>query len=502
MDCNTKRTAVIYARFSCSKQREASIEDQLRVCHEYAENQGLEIVAEYCDHKISGRTDERPEFQRMMANAGESEIVLVYMMDRFSRGKYDAPIYKKKLEDAGVRVVSATEPIPDCPEAIIIEKVYEGVAAVESIHISQRTKRGMHGNALKCMHNGVPVFGYDFAEDGGYTINEWEAALVREAFERRLSREAIASIASDFARLGVKSYLGNPCSPQMVKNILKSEKYTGVYVFGDVRVEGGMPQIVDRQTWQAVQGIRGRKRANDEWGSFPLTGRAICYECGGTLVGISGRNRKNVKYEYYKCKKCGCKPTRADWLEGEIVGAIRSLLDDRERALDVAEAIMAEVDMRDNSKALREATEARLHEANKRIQNLIDAVSQGLDASLVADKVKELTEQKRTAERELELLGQEEDELSLDDFADFLQKGATLDDDALLDAFVYQVLVGTEEVVVALNYGNKKGEPEGMNFQRVRLNEVWLPVHSAVITRRKELSVVAKRILLRFFKAA
>lgn len=87
------KRAVIYARFSCNRQREASIEDQLRVCREWCAREGYEVAAEYCDRAVSGRTDDRPEFQRMIANAGESEIVLVYMMDRFSRGEYDAPIY-------------------------------------------------------------------------------------------------------------------------------------------------------------------------------------------------------------------------------------------------------------------------------------------------------------------------------------------------------------------------------------------------------------------------
>ena len=69
-------TAVIYARFSCSKQREASIDDQLRVCHEWCAREGYEVVSQYCDHAVSGRTDDRPEFQRMLSNAGESDIVL------------------------------------------------------------------------------------------------------------------------------------------------------------------------------------------------------------------------------------------------------------------------------------------------------------------------------------------------------------------------------------------------------------------------------------------
>ena len=114
--------AVIYARFSCSKQREASIDDQLRVCREWCDREGYEVVREYSDYAMSGRSDDRPQFQEMIANAGESDIVLVYMMDRFSRSEYDAPIYKKELAKHGVEVVSAMEALPDGPEKILIEK--------------------------------------------------------------------------------------------------------------------------------------------------------------------------------------------------------------------------------------------------------------------------------------------------------------------------------------------------------------------------------------------
>ena len=66
------KTAVIYARFSCSKQREASIDDQLRECRRWCDENGYSVVGEYCDYAMSGRTDERPQFQAMVSNAGES----------------------------------------------------------------------------------------------------------------------------------------------------------------------------------------------------------------------------------------------------------------------------------------------------------------------------------------------------------------------------------------------------------------------------------------------
>ena len=148
------KTAVIYARFSCDKQREASIDDQVRVCREYAVRMGYEVVKVYADYAITGRTDDRPQFQLMIAEGGISDYVIVYMMDRFSRGKYDPAIYKKALDEKGVRVLSAVEGIPDSPEGIIYEKMLEGMAACESIKNSIRTKNAMTGKALDCLYNG------------------------------------------------------------------------------------------------------------------------------------------------------------------------------------------------------------------------------------------------------------------------------------------------------------------------------------------------------------
>lgn len=175
-------------------------DDQLRICRQWCQREKYAIVAEYCDYAISGRTDDRPEFQRMVANAGESDIVLVYMMDRFSRGEYDAPIYKRELAQHGVKLVSALEQIPDSPEGIIYEKLLEGLAACESKKTAIRTRRGMEGNALKCKTNGVRVYGYGRNDDDEYVVNEDEAAIVREAFRRSCDHEPVDSIASDFAR--------------------------------------------------------------------------------------------------------------------------------------------------------------------------------------------------------------------------------------------------------------------------------------------------------------
>ena len=474
MHIMSQKTAVIYARFSCSKQREASIEDQLRVCRDWCAREGYAVVAEYCDYAISGRSDDRPKFQEMIANAGESDIVLVYMMDRFSRDEYDAPVYKRELRRKGVELYSAMEAMPDGPERILIEKIYEGLAAVESAKTAMRSRRGMEGNALKCMTNGVRCFGYRAGDDGRYEVVPEEAEVVREVFTRRLMGESVNSIATDLRMRGVRSRAGNPVKDTFVYNMLRNQKYRGIYEWGGIRVEDGMPRIVDDDVFLRVQEVKSAKsRQREDWGDFRLSGRVICAGCGRNMPGVSGRGKSGGKYEYYRCTSCGkVKPVRRDWLEGEIVAGIRSMLADRDAASRIAKLCCEGGMDEDMERGMRESQRS-LAEAQRGIANLLKAVEQGIIIPGTEERVSELRTQEDRAKRDIARY--KETVLDPDLFTEFLMVGATLDDDSLLDAFVYQVMVSTDEVVATLNYDTEKHEPARLNLSRVRTVCEWCP---------------------------
>lgn len=158
------KNAVIYARYSCDNQTEQSIEGQLRVCNEYAEKHDIKIVGNYIDRAISGMTDNRHDFKKMLKDSNNKEwnYVLVYKFDRFSRNKYESVIHKKSLRDKGVSVISAMENIPDTPEGIILESLLEGLNQYYSAELSQKVKRGMRETSLKGNYQcGVRPHGYN-----------------------------------------------------------------------------------------------------------------------------------------------------------------------------------------------------------------------------------------------------------------------------------------------------------------------------------------------------
>ena len=76
--------AVIYARFSSDNQREESIEGQIRECMEYTERNGITVVGNYIDRALSAKTDNRPNFQKMIKDSykGLFDLVIVWKLDR------------------------------------------------------------------------------------------------------------------------------------------------------------------------------------------------------------------------------------------------------------------------------------------------------------------------------------------------------------------------------------------------------------------------------------
>jgi len=139
------QTGVIYARYSSDKQRDESIEGQIRECTEYAQREGILITKIYTDRALSARTDNRPEFLQMIRDSAHQSFnyVIVYQLDRFSRSREDSAKYKGILRRNGVRVLSAKEHITAEPAGIILESMLEGMAEYYSVELSQKVKRGM-----------------------------------------------------------------------------------------------------------------------------------------------------------------------------------------------------------------------------------------------------------------------------------------------------------------------------------------------------------------------
>lgn len=350
------KNAVIYARFSSHSQTEQSIEGQLRVCHEFAKRKGITVVGEYIDRALTGRSDDRPDFQRMISDAKKKafQYVIVYKLDRFARNRYDSAIYKHKLKQCGVRVLSAMENIGDNPESIILEAVLEASAEYYSVDLSQKIKRGRKESALKGKFIGgsIPI-GYKTI-DGALVIDEDKAPIIKYAFEEYAKGTPKKVIIDELNARGLRNQAGKPYGCTAFQRALRSEKYIGILEQCGIRIEGGCPALIDKETFDKVQ---SRLDANARQGGknkssieYLLTGKLFCGHCGSPMQGVSGTGKSGNKWYYYQCaarrKHSGCtkKHEKKDFLEWYIVEQTVEYVLTPPRIEQIAKAVVGQYD--------------------------------------------------------------------------------------------------------------------------------------------------------------
>ena len=248
--------AVIYARYSSDNQREESIEGQLRECLAFANKIGVTVIEHYIDRALTAKTDNRPDFQRMIRDSAKRcfDMVIVWKLDRFSRDRYDSAHYKHLLKKNGVKVVSATENISDGPEGIILESMLEGMAEYYSAELSVKIKRGLTENALKAKVNGGQnPFGYYVDENQKLSINKSEAPIVVEIFTMYEQGKTIKEIVQYLNSKGLQTKYGNGFSYNIVQYMLSNRRYIGDYKYADIVIPDATPAIIDKGLFERVQ---------------------------------------------------------------------------------------------------------------------------------------------------------------------------------------------------------------------------------------------------------
>lgn len=380
MDSQAKN-AVIYARFSSHAQTEQSIEGQLHVCYDYARREGLNVVGEYIDRAITGKTDNRPDFQRMISDSHKKAFryVIVYKLDRFARNRYDSAIYKHKLKQNGVKLLSAMENIGDNPESIILEAVLEASAEYYSVDLSQKIKRGSRESALKGRFLGGSVpLGYKLL-DHHLVIDEEKAPIIRYIFEQYAMGVPKKKIVDALNARGAKTKTGKPFSFNSFQTALRNQTYIGKLHWNDVIIP--CPAIIDMDTFNTVQSRldENRRRGAKEKSTieYLLSGKVFCGNCGALMNGLSGTGRHGDKFYYYACygkrKKSGCtkKNEKKDFLEWYVCEQTVKYVLSPDRIKKIAQAVVEEYNKEFDDSSVR-ALERRIAKLDRDIDKYTD----------------------------------------------------------------------------------------------------------------------------------
>ena len=445
------QNAVIYARYSSHNQREVSIEQQVRECMKHAAELGLHVVGTYEDRAISGKTDKRPNFQRMMRDAekGKFQAVVAWKSNRIGRNMLQAMVNEAKLEDCGVKVFYAEEDFDDTAAGRFALRNMMNVNQFYSENMAEDITRGLYDNASKCMANGRQPLGYKRGEDGRVVLDEANAAVVREIFTRVAAGDLFVDIARDLNAQGIKTSKGANWNKGSFQSICQNERYRGIYIYGDVRVADGIPRIVSDDLWYRVQeamrmkknpvGTRHRVGAED----YLLTGKLRCGHCGSYMTGVSGTSRNGELHYYYTCQKrrtehaCDKKNIRRDVIEPAVAQAIKMYCLTDDVIAWIADRTVEYWEKHDNDLQI-EALEQQLEENKKATSNMLKAIEMGIITEATRTRMVELeTEQSRLS---VQLNVAKEDVVKIDreqiiSYLELLQQGDIHDRDFQMELF-------------------------------------------------------------------
>ena len=459
--------AVIYARFSSDKQNEASIEGQLRECMEYAERTGITVIGNYIDRALSARTDNRPEFRRMIKDSAKGcfDVVLVWKLDRFSRDRYDSAHYKHLLKKNGVKVVSAKENISEGPEGIILESMLEGMAEYYSAELSVKVKRGMMENALKGKVNGgLPPYGYYVDKDHKLCVNEETAPIVKEIFNMYADGKLVREILAYLEECGLRTTKGRHFTFSVLQKMLSSRRYLGEYKYDEVVIPNAFPAIVDEVLFEKVQRRLEKNKYSAASGKakeeYLLTTKLFCGKCGAYMVGESGTSKTKTTHRYYKCvnarkHKCDKKTVQKDWIEDLAIAKALEIVNNQEIVEFLVDRLF-ELQTADNPRLPQ--LKAQMADVQKKIGNIIQAIEQGIIYDSTRERLAELERQKSELEIsileeqiERPILTQTQIKFAIEKFRE-LDLRQDEDKKRLIDCFINAIYLYDDKITFVFNY--------------------------------------------------
>ncbi len=456
------KTAVIYARYSSDSQTEQSIEGQMRVCEEYAKSHDILILNTYIDRAMTGTNDRRPDFQRMIQESSRKEwdYVLVYKLDRFSRNKYETAIYKKALKDNKVKVLSATEYIPDTPEAIIFESMLEGMAEYYSAELSQKIRRGNNESRLKGNLTGGKIpYGYKNVNKKAVIVPE-QAEVVRYIYEQYSIGVYVKDIIASLTNKGIY-YFGKPFVPNTVYKILKNERYSGIYRHENKIYDNIYPQIVPQDTFQRVRNnvLKNQYGKNSIKVVYLLRNKLKCGYCGQTIIGEMGTAHNGERKYYYKCRgrkarlnDCKKSAIRKDVLENIVLDTVITELKKPHIMESIINGVLQVQDRQTQCNTVLNLLIKEQRQTDNAINNIMNAIEQGGSTATAMKRLRELeSKQENLKKRILIEKSKTAVQVTENQVREFYEKALRLKPQMLIEYLIKEIILFDDKIQIQFN---------------------------------------------------
>ncbi len=443
----TLRTCT-YARYSSDLQSNASIEDQVRLCNEYAKNQGWKIGNCYSDAGISGASLLRPGIQSLMQAAinGEFDVLLCEALDRLSRDQEDIAGLYKRMEFAGVKIITLSE-----GEISTLHIGLKGTMnAMFLKDLADKTRRGLRGRVEKGKSGGGIAYGYQVVKQfdangeairGDREIDQNQAEIVRRIF-REYSQEnkSPKAIAAQLNKEAIPCPSGNAWGQSTINGnrkrgtgILNNELYRGKLIWNRNRmvkdpstgrrvsrqnaesewIRKDLPElrILPEELWNAA---KARQAILDK--AKPAlwqTNRPQYLLSGLTKCGVCGGGYSKINSSHYGCSAsknkgeavCANRKTiKREILEAYVLDALKTRLMQTELVEVFCKEYTKHLNMLNSQKnATQKRHRTELDTLEKERVNLIQAIKDGIPAAMVKDDLERVTTRKEEVSLLLEV---------------------------------------------------------------------------------------------------
>ena len=346
----------VYARYSSDRQRETSIEDQVRLCKEYVEGHGGQVDPNliFTDFALTGATMQRPGFESLMALVKTVppgiDVVVTENLDRVSRDFADAATVYKVLRYAQVRMLGVSDGIDTESKSSKLNFAIKAVMAdTFRDELAAKTLRGLKGRVLAGYSAGGLAFGYKSKPETGPSgqvvgycleIDEEQASVVRLIFRLYLEGASLSAIACRMNTDGIPpprahtKHRRKGWAASTIRAMLYNERYTGTWTFNErewvrdpatgkrcprlrpvsevIRLERPELRIIDQETWVAVQtrlqqvkaaytrnpdGTPKGRAIPSKATPYLLSGLLVCGQCGARLIITGSASPSRV----YRC---------------------------------------------------------------------------------------------------------------------------------------------------------------------------------------------------------
>ena len=462
----------IYVRQSVDKKDSISIETQIEEC-----KSKISITEDYeifKDKGFSGKSTDRPEFQRMMSEVKRGNVtkIVVYKYDRISRSLYDFINMQKEFERYNTALISVNENFDtSTTQGKAMVNILMTFAEMERETIQQRIKDNYYSRGEKGLYlGGYAPFGYTKTETSvngkkTYTFkeNKYESEILRQMYNDYLNGKSLGELSRELNDNKIPTRKNRPWSTTCIARMLRNPVYVkadadvynylvslgghmnnsieeyigenGCYVYGEVSKRKGNKfvslendfvslglhkGIIDADLWLSVQQIFSRKKGHSNLGTGSLTwlqGLVRC-KCGYTYYAkrfMPNKSKKEYKYLYCRGRKNNACPYPKVMMNVDRIEAIveEALFERLEDLKNIRMSGIVKYSPEINSLKIR------LAETDKKISNLMVTLSEGTEvtAEYVNRYIKELDTEKRVLTEqiaELELKSSRLNDPSLD----------------------------------------------------------------------------------------